>query len=477
MIKAVIFDFDGVIAESMDVKTEAFRELFKEYPENIDEIERFHLDNGGMSRYDKFRYIYGNILKEGLSEERFNELCLAFHNLVVDKVVEVPFVKGAKDVLDYCLGKYPMYIVSGTPEDEMREIVRRKALEKYFISVYGSPDSKAKLINGILKKDGYRPDEVLFIGDSKNDLDATVETGIPFIARINAGNQEWAESPNTKAVCEDLTGLYDLFESEKWHEKKEIVTEETKKAWSDNWKNLRVEGLLEIFSYPRVQRLLKFLISVLPKEGKILEGGCGLGPWVIKLRSLGYDMVGVDYDSVSIEKIRSYDSNIPLYVSNVEKMPFEDNYFEAYISLGVLEHFCDGPQTAIKEANRVLKKNGLFLVMLPYMNIFRRLKYPMEMIKRNSPLRRLLKKEERNYYYEQYFKIKEIEDLLVEGGFIIDNVRPIDHIFSYVSFSGIFRKKDTIDGENELAVKFADFFEKIFPWQTAGSSFIVAKKK
>ncbi|GAF78578.1 unnamed protein product, partial [marine sediment metagenome] len=33
MIKAIIFDFDGVIVESSDIKTEAFRELFQDYPQ------------------------------------------------------------------------------------------------------------------------------------------------------------------------------------------------------------------------------------------------------------------------------------------------------------------------------------------------------------------------------------------------------------------------------------------------------------
>ena len=63
-MKAIIFDFDGVIAESVDVKTEAFKELFKAYPDKVKAIADFHIDNGGMSRFDKFRHIYKNILKK-----------------------------------------------------------------------------------------------------------------------------------------------------------------------------------------------------------------------------------------------------------------------------------------------------------------------------------------------------------------------------------------------------------------------------
>ena len=58
MINSIIFDFDGVILESVSVKTAAFRQLFSFAPEHVDEIVQYHLDNGGMSRFDKFRYIY-----------------------------------------------------------------------------------------------------------------------------------------------------------------------------------------------------------------------------------------------------------------------------------------------------------------------------------------------------------------------------------------------------------------------------------
>ena len=53
----IILDFDGVILESVSVKTEAFRTLFSFVPKHVDEIVQFHIDNGGMSRFDKFRYI------------------------------------------------------------------------------------------------------------------------------------------------------------------------------------------------------------------------------------------------------------------------------------------------------------------------------------------------------------------------------------------------------------------------------------
>lgn len=57
MIEVIILDFDGVVVESVDIKTEAFRELFQEY-ENVDDIVQYHLQNNAISRFIKFKYIY-----------------------------------------------------------------------------------------------------------------------------------------------------------------------------------------------------------------------------------------------------------------------------------------------------------------------------------------------------------------------------------------------------------------------------------
>ena len=62
-IKAIIFDYDGVIAESVNVKTEAFAEMYKPYGESIlKKVVSHHEANGGISRFEKFR-IYHNLCK------------------------------------------------------------------------------------------------------------------------------------------------------------------------------------------------------------------------------------------------------------------------------------------------------------------------------------------------------------------------------------------------------------------------------
>ena len=51
----IIFDFDGVILNSHNVKTQAFYDLFKKYGKEIAyKSKNYHLENTGISRFVKY---------------------------------------------------------------------------------------------------------------------------------------------------------------------------------------------------------------------------------------------------------------------------------------------------------------------------------------------------------------------------------------------------------------------------------------
>ena len=101
MIKAIIFDFDGVLVESVDVKTKAFARMFENKGEEVvKKVTDFHLINGGLSRVHKFKHYYEVILKCSLSEDKLSELCKTFSQLVVDEVINSPYVNGAKEFME-----------------------------------------------------------------------------------------------------------------------------------------------------------------------------------------------------------------------------------------------------------------------------------------------------------------------------------------------------------------------------------------
>jgi len=185
LIKFIIFDFDGVIVESVGIKTEAFTKLFENRPEYRDKIVELHLAHGGLSRFVKFEMIYKDILHQPLSEDKKKELGERFTRYVFNEVVECPFVAGAEEFLKKYYQTVDLFIVSGTPQEEIQAIVKKRRLDKYFKEVFGAPRRKAKLAQNILDSYQLNPQEAIFVGDSLEDYEGAREAGIKFVGRSN----------------------------------------------------------------------------------------------------------------------------------------------------------------------------------------------------------------------------------------------------------------------------------------------------
>lgn len=125
----------------------------------------------------------------------------------------------------------------------------------------------------------------------------------------------------------------------------------------------------------REDYMADIFLKYLPKKGKILDGGCGVGQHVLAYRDLGYQIEGLDFSDEAIEKIIKFDSKASCKKGNILKIEAADSSFDCYYSLGVIEHFEEGPSAAIKEARRILKDGGIFIVNVPYENLFRKIKF------------------------------------------------------------------------------------------------------
>lgn len=203
---AAFFDFDGVLAESADIKTRAFIEMYKEHrPEVVDAVVAHHSVHAGVSRRKKIRYYHKTFLGQRLSEDELEALACRFSMLVEDAVVEAAWVAGAQDLLDANRHRLPMFVISGTPESELRRIVRRRGMEDYFVAVRGSPPSKVPIIRELLEEHAFDPLRVLFVGDSLTDYNAATATELRFIGRVPAGGPN-PFPPGTPAIA-DLTEL------------------------------------------------------------------------------------------------------------------------------------------------------------------------------------------------------------------------------------------------------------------------------
>lgn len=185
-LDAIIFDFDGVLVESVDVKTRAFASLYEQYGEKIvAQVEDYHLHNGGISRFDKFRYFQTEILGGSpLDDSEVSKLAERFSAQVVDQVVSAPMVNGAQAFLDDCYGTQLLFVVSGTPTTELNEILERRNLQKYFSGTWGSPGSKTQNISAVLTEHSIRASHCVMIGDAIADYEGAIANAVPFLGRV-----------------------------------------------------------------------------------------------------------------------------------------------------------------------------------------------------------------------------------------------------------------------------------------------------
>jgi len=184
MVKVFILDFDGVILESANIKTDAFKELFKDYPEHVDEIVEYHIKHGGVSRYIKFAHFYKNIIKKPIDEKKMEELSERFSDLVVERMLKCPIVKGAESFLRHNSDRFIFYIASGIPQEELELLVDGRGLTKYFRGIYGTPRNKPEIIKSILQSEGISKDELVYVGDALSDYEDAKKAGVLFVARI-----------------------------------------------------------------------------------------------------------------------------------------------------------------------------------------------------------------------------------------------------------------------------------------------------
>lgn len=137
----------------------------------------------------------------------------------------------------------------------------------------------------------------------------------------------------------------------------------------------------------------------------ILEAGCGLSQVVAALVRRGFTVTGVDYDREVVRFVNQSFPDLDVRFGDVTALEIEDATIGLYMSLGVVEHFPEGPSGALREARRVLHPRGFALISVPYLNRARRayLDYAGRVRIPEQP---------GVQFYQYYFSAEEFESLL-----------------------------------------------------------------
>ena len=204
----IIFDFDGVLVESNEIRFNGFRKLFKDYPqEQVEQLVEYAKANGGVSRYKKIEFFFNTIRKEPVSSKSVNHWANQFSELVTQDVLGARPVEGSLEFLKKYFNQFDFAIVSGSDQRELREVCKGRGIDLFFKRILGSPIEKKDNIATLLSDFKWERSKSVYIGDSNNDLEAAKTNDIDFIGR-SSGLVDW-EGYNVKFVS-DLSSLYNF---------------------------------------------------------------------------------------------------------------------------------------------------------------------------------------------------------------------------------------------------------------------------
>lgn len=214
----VVFDCDGVLLDSNDLKTAVFKAVLEAHdfsPAAIAAFGAFQRANFGTSRYRLF---------QALIDGRFGEqrpvdlatLLADFGARCRMGYVEQPETAGMRGALHRAgRGNRPLYVVSGSDESELRDVFAERSLGALFADVYGSPATKVENIARVREhrrqRGGGDAERMLFVGDAEADMKAAEEGGADFVfvARYSTVREEMLMKAAERGhrIIEDLHAL------------------------------------------------------------------------------------------------------------------------------------------------------------------------------------------------------------------------------------------------------------------------------
>ncbi len=154
-----------------------------------------------------------------------------------------------------------------------------------------------------------------------------------------------------------------------------------KDYWAHQWSERLVEQQIKNGPKKSWWPILVDLLRSFGDDDLIVEAGCGMAQYVYLVSQMAKRIIGVDVTEQAISKAKSAHPKLLLSLQDVRYLALADQTVELMISLGVVEHFEQGPDEVLAEAARVVRPGGRLFITVPFSNLYRRFREPMRRVK------------------------------------------------------------------------------------------------
>lgn len=175
MVKTIIFDWTGVIKDSVRSHLWIVNRIFKTF--NVEKISLEELKENWEQPYMLFYKKYLPDLTMAEQNKAYRE---AIFSKDCPKSKAYPGIsKLIKEIKEKGVS---IFVVSSDLPDTLYPEIKKYSLENVFNEVFTNVDDKTDIILDLNKKYNFNPDETLIIGDSNHEIEVGKQTGIKTIA-------------------------------------------------------------------------------------------------------------------------------------------------------------------------------------------------------------------------------------------------------------------------------------------------------
>ncbi len=179
--QAILFDFDGTLVQSNQIKRDTLFVVARTVGASDEQFAQVFEDHPRYDRFGLYRELLNRINYDGDIDAKVDELSTLYGDLTTAAISKAPEIPGAEKFLQEFSAQIPMYINSATPEASLRNTVEERGWNSFFRGVYGRPKSKNEIFERVQNETGLTADQILFVGDSVQDLESARDNGCPFL--------------------------------------------------------------------------------------------------------------------------------------------------------------------------------------------------------------------------------------------------------------------------------------------------------